>query len=49
MQFASQADYDFYNNHPTHVTYVQEIWLTEVAAFQEIDFIPHPHPDFSAN
>ena len=40
MTFADQTAYDSYNNHPDHVAFVQEIWLKEVAAFQEIDHVP---------
>ncbi len=39
MKFASQADYDRYNNHPDHVSFVQNVWMSEVAEFQEIDYI----------
>lgn len=45
MQFATQKQYDSYNNHPDHVNYVEHIWLSEVSDFQEMDHIPHP--DFS--
>ncbi|MBF0196470.1 MAG: Dabb family protein [Planctomycetes bacterium] len=41
MEFASQEDYDFYNNHPDHVAFVEKIWLIEVAEFMEIDYSPH--------
>ena len=40
MRFASQADYDAYTAHPAHVEFVQTRWLSEVASFQEADFIP---------
>lgn len=39
MEFATQADYDRYNNHPDHVSFVQEVWVNEVAEFQEIDYV----------
>ncbi|MDF7824979.1 Dabb family protein [Pontiellaceae bacterium B12227] len=39
MEFADQAAYDGYNTHPEHVAFVQEVWLKEVADFQEIDYI----------
>lgn len=39
MIFNSQKDYDFYNNHPDHQAYVKNLWLKEVAEFQEADFI----------
>jgi Stress responsive A/B Barrel Domain len=38
MEFASQATYDAYNNHPDHVRFVRERWLQEVADFLEIDY-----------
>ena len=40
MEFADQAAYDGYNDHPDHVRFVRERWVPEVAAFQEIDTIP---------
>lgn len=39
MEFANQAAYEAYNNHPDHQAFVAERWDTEVAAFQEIDFV----------
>ncbi|WP_238651600.1 Dabb family protein [Paenibacillus piscarius] len=39
MEFADQAAYDAYNNHPDHQAFVTRRWDTEVAAFQEIDFV----------
>ncbi|MEE9368873.1 MAG: Dabb family protein [Pontiella sp.] len=41
MEFIDQAAYDGYNNHPDHVHFVQEVWLIEVADFQEIDYVPY--------
>ncbi|WP_379134265.1 Dabb family protein [Paenibacillus sp. sgz500958] len=41
MEFASQEDYDTYNNHPVHVEYVQTRWMAEVERFLEIDFKSH--------
>ena len=38
MEFANQAAYDAYNNHPDHVAFVQNRWLKEVKDFMEIDF-----------
>ena len=40
MEFADQAAYDSYNHHSDHVAFVQEVWLKEVAEFQEIDHVP---------
>jgi hypothetical protein len=39
MRFADQAAYDAYDQHPAHVDFVARRWGTEVAAFQEYDFI----------
>ena len=39
MEFATQAGYDRYNNHPDHVSFVQDVWMNEVAEFQEIDYV----------
>ena len=38
MEFADQAAYDGYNEHPTHVAFVQERWLSEVSDFLEVDY-----------
>ena len=38
MEFADQAAYSFYNDHPDHVAYVRERWIPEVEAFLEIDY-----------
>ncbi|PLT44732.1 Dabb family protein [Paenibacillus pasadenensis] len=38
MEFDSQADYDAYNAHPAHVSFVEERWQAEVSRFLEIDF-----------
>jgi hypothetical protein len=40
MEFADQAAYDGYNNHPIHVSFVQSRWVPEVEVFLEADFIP---------
>jgi heme-degrading monooxygenase HmoA len=40
MEFADQAAYASYNEHPDHVRFVQERWLPEVADFLEIDYEP---------
>ena len=39
MTFADQAAYDGYNNHPSHVSFVQGRWIPEVAAFMEHDTV----------
>ncbi len=38
MEFDSQSDYDRYNNHPDHVTFVKNRWIPEVQDFLEIDY-----------
>ena len=38
MEFADQASYDTYSNHPDHNQFVEEQWLTKVDSFQEADF-----------
>ena len=40
MDFANQAAYDRYNEHPDHVAFVRDRWLPEVEDFLEIDYIP---------
>jgi hypothetical protein len=40
MEFADAAAYDSYNEHPFHQSFVAERWATEVADFQELDFVP---------
>ncbi len=39
MRFATQADYDGYNEHPAHQEFVRGRWLEEVTDFQEADFL----------
>ena len=38
MEFADQAAYSAYNDHPDHTAFVQDRWIPEVAAFMEIDY-----------
>jgi hypothetical protein len=38
MEFADRAAYEGYNAHPSHVQFVEERWLPEVADFLEIDY-----------
>jgi len=38
MVFNSKEDYQTYNEHPTHVGFVEERWMKEVTDFLEIDF-----------
>ena len=40
MEFADQAAYDFYNDHPLHRDFVENRWMREVSDFQEIDYQP---------
>ncbi len=39
MEFADQAAYQTYNDHPDHVAFVRDRWVPEVASFQEIDYV----------
>jgi len=39
MEFADQAAYDTYNDHPIHVAFVRDRWKTEVLDFMEIDYV----------
>ncbi len=38
MEFADQNAYDAYNEHPTHVAFVRDVWVPEVTNFMEIDY-----------
>lgn len=40
MQFASQALYTAYSNHPEHTQFVNAYWASNVADFMEIDYVP---------
>ncbi len=40
MEFADQAAYDAYNEHPKHVKFVKDRWEREVERFLEIDYVP---------
>lgn len=40
FEFADQAAYTVYNNHPDHVAFVRDRWIPEVEAFMEIDYVP---------
>jgi hypothetical protein len=37
MEFADQAAYDGYNEHPAHVAFVRDRWAAEVSDFLEVD------------
>ena len=41
MEFADQAAYSGYNDHPDHVAFVRDRWIPEVEAFLEIDYKPY--------
>ena len=38
MEFADRSAYDRYNEHPDHIYFVQQRWLTEVSEFLELDY-----------
>jgi hypothetical protein len=38
MEFADRTAYQRYNEHPAHVRFVQERWLSEVSDFLELDY-----------
>ena len=38
MEFADAAAYAGYNEHPSHVGFVEDRWIPEVEEFQELDF-----------
>jgi len=40
MEFADQAAYSAYNDHPIHVAFVRDRWVPEVERFLEIDYAP---------
>ena len=39
MEFDDQSRYDYYNDHPDHVDFVENVWLNEVNDFMEIDYV----------
>ena len=39
MEFADEAAYAAYNDHPDHVAFVRDHWVPEIAKFQEIDYV----------
>ena len=40
MEFSDAAAYEAYNAHPLHQSFVAERWVSEVADFQELDYVP---------
>jgi hypothetical protein len=41
MTFDDAEAFEQYATHPSHVEYVEQRWVHEVAAFQELDFIEY--------
>ncbi len=39
MEFDDEDTYQFYNEHPEHVAFVNDIWIPEVESWQEIDYV----------
>ena len=39
MYFESEAAYQAYNEHPDHISFVNQVWLPEVVDFLEIDYV----------
>ncbi|WP_460797904.1 Dabb family protein [Microbacterium sp. GXF0217] len=39
MHFADETAFAAYDQHPSHVAFVADRWVAEVAAFQEFDYI----------
>jgi hypothetical protein len=40
MEFETPDLYSYYNNHPDHVSFVQQHWVPNVQDFLEIDYEP---------
>lgn len=38
MEFADRPAYERYNDHPAHVRFVQDRWLSDVSYFLELDY-----------
>ncbi|WP_395743707.1 Dabb family protein [Prosthecobacter sp.] len=41
MEFADEAAYAFYSEHPEHTAFVKERWIPEVEEFMELDYVAH--------
>jgi hypothetical protein len=41
MEFADEASYASYSDHPEHTAFVQDRWIPEVADFLELDYVLH--------
>ncbi|MDP3896864.1 MAG: Dabb family protein [Mesorhizobium sp.] len=39
MEFADETAYQGYNVHPAHMAFVRDLWIPEVEAFMEIDYV----------
>lgn len=39
MHFASDSEYEAYDNHPVHQAFVADVWSTSVADFIELDYV----------
>jgi hypothetical protein len=42
MEFANRAAYARYNEHPGHIRFVEERWMSEVSEFLELDYAALP-------
>jgi len=40
IEFSTQKQYQQYNYHPTHISFINEQWIHCVADFLEIDYEP---------
>lgn len=40
MEFETSLDYKSYNEHPSHLAFIQEYWIDGVKEFLEIDYEP---------
>ena len=40
MEFADEAAYSGYNDHPAQLAFVRDRWVPEVERFLEIDYVP---------
>ena len=41
MEFSCPQDYQTYNAHPEHISFVQNRWIPEVSEFLELDYEPY--------
>jgi len=39
MRFASQQEYDGYNENPAHLAFVKGVWIPQVDDFIELDYV----------